>query len=111
MLSIANKSKQKIAIIQAIDRRVPLDELAESRGLEFPELLDEIEAIMYSGSKINISYYINEIIDQDSLEDVYDFFRNNEKDDLEAAIEEFGDEFTDEEIRLMRIQFMSELGY
>lgn len=111
VLSIANKSKQKIAIIQAIDRRVPLDELAESRGLEFPELLDEIEAIMYSGSKINISYYINEIIDQDSLEDVFDFFRNNEKDDLEAAIEEFGDEFTDEEIRLMRIQFMSELGY
>lgn len=111
VLSIANKSKQKIAIIQAIDRRVPLDELAESRGLEFPELLDEIEAIMYSGSKINISYYINEIIDEDSLEEVYDFFRNNEKDDLEAAIEEFGDEFTDEEIRLMRIQFMSELGY
>ncbi len=111
VLSIANKSKQKIAIIQAIDRRVPLDELAESRGLEFPELLDEIEAIMYSGSKINISYYINDIIDEDSLEDVFEFFRNNEKDDLEAAIEEFGDEFTDEEIRLMRIQFMSELGY
>lgn len=111
VLSIANKSKQKIAIIQAIDRRVPLDELAESRGLEFPELLDEIEAIMYSGSKINISYYINDIIDEDSREEVFDFFRNNEKDDLEAAIEEFGDEFTEEEIRLLRIQFMSELGY
>lgn len=111
VLSIANKSKQKIAIIQAIDRRVPLDELAESRGLEFTELLDEIEAIMYSGSKINISYYINEIIDEDSREEIFDFFRNNEKDDLEAAIEEFGDEFTEEEIRLLRIQFMSELGY
>ncbi len=111
VLSIANKSKQKIAIIQAIDRRVPLDELAESRGLEFSELLDEIEAIMYSGSKINISYYINDIIDQESLDDVFDFFRSSEKDDLEAAIEEFGDEFTEEEIRLMRIQFMSELGY
>lgn len=111
VLSIANKSKQKIAIIQAIDRRVPLDELAESRGLEFPELLDEIEAIMYSGSKINISYYINDLIDEDSREEIYDFFRNNEKDDLDAAIEEFGDEFTEEEIRLLRIQFMSELGY
>lgn len=111
VLSIANKSKQKIAIIQAIDRRVQLDELAESRGLEFPELLDEIEAIMYSGSKINISYYINDIIDEDSREDVFEFFRNNEKDDLEAAFEEFGDEFTEDEIRLLRIQFMSELGY
>ncbi len=111
VLSIANKSKQKIAIIQAIDRRVPLDELAESRGLEFSELLDEIEAIMYSGSKINISYYINDIIDQETLDDVFDFFRSCEKDDLEAAIDEFGDEFTEEEIRLMRIQFMSELGY
>lgn len=109
--SVANKSKQKIAIIQAIDRRVPLDELAEARGLEFSELLDEIEAIMLSGSKINIGYYIDEIIDEDSKEMMFDFFRKSEKDDLEAAIEEFGDDFTEDEIRLVRIYFLSELGY
>ncbi len=109
--SVANKSKQKIAIIQAIDRRIPLDEVAEAHGLEFNELLDEIEAIMYSGSKINISYYINNIIDEDSKEEMYEFFRTSEKDDLEAAITEFGDEFTDEEIRLLRIHFLSEHGY
>lgn len=109
--SVANKSKQKIAIIQAIDRRIPLDEVAEAHGLEFNELLDEIEAIMYSGSKINISYYINNIIDEDSKEEMFEFFRTSEKDDLEAAISEFGDEFTDEEIRLLRIHFLSEHGY
>lgn len=109
--SVANKSKQKIAIIQAIDRRVPLDEIAESRGLEFSELLDEIESIMDSGSKINISYYINEIIDSDSQADVFDYFRNCEKDDINAAISEFGDDFSEEELRLLRIEFLSELGY
>ena len=109
--SMANKSKQKIAIIQAIDRRIPLDEVAEAHSLEFNELLDEIEAIMYSGSKINISYYINDIIDEDSKEEMFDFFRTSEKDDLEAAISEFGDEFTEEEIRLVRIHFLSEHGY
>lgn len=109
--SVANKSKQKIAIIQAIDRRVPLDEIADSRGLEFPELLDEIESIMDSGSKINISYYINDIIDSDSKTDVFDYFRNSEKDDINAAISEFGDDFSEDELRLLRIEFLSELGY
>lgn len=109
--SVANKSKQKINIIQAIDRRVPLDELAEAHGLEFGELLDEIEAIMYSGSKINISYYINEVIDPDVQEEIFDYFKRTEHDDLQAAIDELGADYTEDEIRLMRIKFLSELGY
>lgn len=109
--SIANKSKQKIAIIQAIDRRVPLDELAEAHGLEFTELLDEIEAIMYSGNKINISYYINETIDKDVQDEIFTYFKQTEHDDLSAAYENLGEDYTEEEIRLMRIKFLSELGY
>ena len=109
--SVANKSKQKIAIIQSIDRRVPLDELAEAHGLEYSELIDEIEAIMYSGSKINISYYINEVIDSDVQEEIFDYFKQTESDDLAAAIEELGGDYTEDEIRLMRIKFLSELGY
>ncbi len=109
--SVANKSKQKIAIIQSIDRRVPLDELAESKGLEFSELLDEIEAIMYSGLKINISYYINEVMDQDIQDDIFAYFKESESDDLKLAFEELGNDYSEDEIRLMRIKFLSELGY
>ncbi len=109
--TVAKKSKQRIAIIQAIDRRVPLDEIAESKGLEFPELLDEIEAIMYSGSKINISYYIDEVIDPDVQDDIYDYLKTSESDSLEAAANTLGDDYTEEEIRLMRIKFLSEMGY
>lgn len=109
--NIANKSKQKIAVIQAIDRRVPLDELAEAHGLEFNELLDEIEAIMYSGSKINLQYYINDVIDQDVQDELFQYFKQTEHDDLQAAIAELGNDYTEEEIRLMHIKFLSELGY
>lgn len=108
---MANKSKQKIAIIQAIDRRVPLDELAEAHNLEFNELLDEIEAIMYSGSKINISYYIDEVVDPDVQNEIFDYFKQTESDDIQEAYNELGDDYTEQEIRLMRIKFMSELGY
>ena len=107
--SVANKSKLKVSIIQAIDRRIALDELARSNGLEFEELLDEIEAIVYSGTKININYFLDEIMDEDHQADIFDYFKESESDDLEAAIEELGD-CTEEEIRLVRIKFLSELG-
>lgn len=110
-LAPPNKSKQKIAIIKAIDHRVGLDELAEAHGLEFSELLEEIEAIMYSGCKININYYIDEVIDPDDQMDIFEYFKNTESDDLQAAIDEFGGDFTEDEIRLVRIKFLSELGY
>ena len=108
--SVPNKSKQKIAIIQAIDRKIPLDELADSKGLEFTELLDEIEAIVYSGTRINITYFLDEVMDDDRQEDIFEYFKESESDDLNAAIEELGCDYTEDEIRLVRIKFLSELG-
>ncbi len=108
--SVANKSRIKISIIQAIDRKIDLDELANSKCMEFSELLDEIEAIVYSGTKININYFINEVIDEDHQEDIFEYFKEAESDSLQAAIDELGNDYSEEEIRLMRIKFLSELG-
>lgn len=108
--SVANKSRIKISIIQAIDRKIDLDELANSKCMEFGELLDEIEAIVYSGTKININYFINEVIDEDHQEDIFEYFKEAESDSLQAAIDELGNDYSEEEIRLMRIKFLSELG-
>ena len=93
--TVANKSKLKVSIIQAIDRKIALDELAESKGLEFGELLDEIEAIVYSGTKINIDYFLHEIMDDEHIDDIFDYFKESESDSLEDAIEEFGMEYSD----------------
>lgn len=108
--SVANKSKLKISIIQAIDRKIALDELANSKGLEFSELLDEVEAIVYSGTKINISYFIDEVVDDDHQEDIFEYFRESESDGINEAVQELGSEYPEEEIRLVRIKFLSELG-
>ena len=108
--TVANKSKLKVEIITAIDRKVPLDALAESKDLEFDELLDELEAIVYSGTKINVSYYIEEAIDADIEEDIFEYFKESDTDDIETAMEELGDDYTEEEIRLVRIKFLSEMG-
>ena len=108
--TVANKSKNKIELITAIDRKVPLDALAESKDLEFDELLDELEAIVYSGTKINVSYYIDETIDNDIEEDIFEYFKESESDDIETAMQELGDDYTEEEIRLVRIKFLSEMG-
>lgn len=108
--SIPDKNSTKLYIITLIDRKIPLPEIAHSKGLEFSELIDEIEAIVYAGTKININYYINEIIDEDSQEELFDFFRDSETDDLNKAYKEFGADFTEEEIRLAHIKFLSEMG-
>ena len=108
--SVANKSRIKISIIQAIDRKIDLDELANSKCMEFGELLDEIEAIVYSGTKININYFINEVIDDDHQEDILEYFHESETDSLAEAIRELGSDYPEEEIRLMRIKFLSEMG-
>lgn len=108
--TVANKSKLKVSIIQAIDRKVMLDDLAESKGIDFEELLDEIEAIVYSGTKINIDYFIEEILDDDHIMDIYDYFKESETDDIEDAIDELGADYTEEEIRLVRIKFISEMA-
>ena len=110
--TVANKSKLKLEIIQAIDRKVALDDLAISKGIEFPELLDEIDAIVFSGTKINIDYFLNEVMDEDMIEEAFDYFKNHaETDDIDAAIDHLGEnEYTREEVRLLRIKFLSEVG-
>ena len=109
--TIADKSKLKISIIQAIDRKVALDDLAESKGIEFGELLDEIEAIVNSGTKVNIDYFLEEVMDEDTVNDIFDYFRNSQTEDLSTAIKDLEDsDYLEEEIRLVRIKFISDLG-
>ena len=108
--TVANKSKLKVFVVQSIDRKVALDDIALTKGLEFSELLDEIEAIVYSGTKINIDYFLYEIMDEDHIEDIYLYFKESETDNLEEAIKELGNDYTEEEIRLIRIKFISELA-
>ena len=108
--TVANKSKLKVSIIQAIDRQVALDDIANSKGMEFDELLDEVEAIVYSGTKINIDYFLREVVDEDHMLDIYEYFKESETDDLDAAFDELGEDYTEEEIRLVRIKFISEMG-
>lgn len=108
--TVANKSKLKVSIVQSIDRKVALDDIAVSKGLEFGELLDEVEAIVYSGTRINIDYFLNDVMDEDHIADIYEYFKDSETDDLEEAIEELGGDYTEEEIRLVRIKFLSEMA-
>jgi ATP-dependent DNA helicase RecQ len=108
--TVANKSRLKVSIVQSIDRKVALDDIAISRGLEFDELLDEIETIVYSGTRINVDYFINEVMDEDHVDDIYQYFKESVTDSLEEAIKELGCDYTEEEIRLIRIKFLSELA-
>ena len=108
--SVANKSKLKISIIQAIDRKIDLNELAPSLNLEFSQLIDEIEAIVNAGTKININYYLNEIIDPEDQEEIFDFFRECESDNLAEAYNELCPAYSEDEVRLVRIKFLSEMG-
>ncbi len=104
-------SMRKLKILQNIDRRIALDDIANALGIDFGELLDELEGIvLYSGNKINIDYFLNEIMDPDDVADMCDFFAEQETDDLEAAYEEFGSDFSEDEIRLVRIKFISDMA-
>ena len=108
--TVAKKSMLKVKIIQGIDRQVALDDIANAQGLEFEELLDEVEAIVYSGTKLNIDYFLEEVMDEDHIDDIYDYFSESDTDSLEAAIDELGDECSEDEIRLVRIKFISEMA-
>ncbi len=109
--SVANKSKLKVNIIQSIDRKISLEDIANSKGIEFSDLLGEIEAIVNSGTRISIDYYINEILDEDQQEELFEYFRETENDSIEAAAEELGeDDYPIDHIRLMRIKFISDMG-
>lgn len=108
--TVAKKSMLKVKIIQSIDRQVALDDIATSQGLEFEELLNEVEAIVYSGTKLNIDYFLDEVMDEDHIDDIYDYFHESETDSLDAAQEELGPDYTEDEIRLVRIKFLSEMA-
>jgi ATP-dependent DNA helicase RecQ len=109
--SVVNKSGIKVYIIQSIDMKRPLDDIAEAKGLEMSELVSEIEAIVNSGTRLNLDYYIDMTIDEERQHDIYSYFREEaESDSLEEAIKELGNEFEEEEIRLVRIKFLSEMG-
>jgi len=109
--SVVNKSGVKVFIIQSIDRKIPLHDIADAKNLEMMELIDEIEAIVNSGTKINIDYYLNDVMDEDRIEEVYEYFHEAESESIDDAINELGEtDYTEEEIRLVRIKFISELG-
>ena len=107
----AKDSMRKLKILQNIDRRIALDDIANALGIDFEELLDELEGIvLYSGNKINIDYFLDDIMDPDDVSDMCDYFAEQETDDLEAAFEEFGSDFSEVEIRLVRIKFISDMA-
>lgn len=109
--TVANKSKLKVSIIQAIDRKIALDDIALSKGLDISELLDEIEAIVYSGTKINIDYFLTEVMDTDHIEEIFEYFSSAETDKIDAALEDLGeDDYSETEVRLVRVKFLSEIG-
>ena len=108
--TVAKKSMLKVKIIQSIDRQIPLDDIASAQELDFEELLDEIEAIVYSGTKLNIDYFLDDVMDADHIDDIYEYFRESETDDIDVALEELGDDSSENDIRLVRIKFLSEMG-
>ena len=108
--SVANKSSNKIQIIQGIDRKVPLADLAKARGMTDDEFVKELEHIVYSGTRVNLNYYIQDVLDDDHIEEIFDYFREAETDSIQAALEEFDEEYSEEELRLVRLKFMSEFG-
>jgi ATP-dependent DNA helicase RecQ len=110
--SVLNKSNLKVFIIQSIDRQMDFEDIASAKNIDMPLLLDEIEGIVNSGTKLNIDYFINQNIDPDHLEEIYAYFMEEaENESIEDALQELGeDNYTEEEIRLVRIIFMSELG-
>ena len=108
--TVAKKSMLKVKIIQSIDRQIALDDIADAQGIEFEELLDEVEAIVYSGTKLDIDYFLEEVIDEDHIDDIYDYFAESETDSIRAAEEELGEDYSEDEIRLVRIKFISEMA-
>ncbi len=108
--TVAKKSLLKVKIIQSIDRQIALDDIASAHGIDFDELLDEVEAIVYSGTKLNIDYFLEEVMDEDHVDEIYDYFINSDTDRLSIAEKELGDEYSEDEIRLVRIKFLSEMA-
>ena len=100
----------KLYIIQNVDRKLPLDDIASAKGIELPELIKEMEQIVFSGTKLNLQYWIDELLDEDQQEELHDYFLESETDAIAAAQEEFEGDYEDEELRLYRLKFMSEVA-
>lgn len=107
--TVSNKNK-KLKIISNIDRKIPLDDIAVAEGLDFDELLDKLDEIVYSGTKINIDYFLEDVYDEDQIDDIYQYFMESDTDSLDKAYDELDEDYTEEEIRLVRIKFMSEMA-
>ncbi|MFT5184635.1 MAG: ATP-dependent DNA helicase RecQ, partial [Flavobacteriales bacterium] len=108
--SVVKKSGLKVHIIQNIDRKLPLEDIGNAKGKKLPEIIDEIESIVNSGTKVNINYYIDDLIDEDSQEEIFEYFMSSESSDLDQAIDEFDGDFTENELKLMRIKFISDIA-
>lgn len=110
MRTVPKKSMQKVKIIKSIDLQVPLDDIAVAEGLDFDDLLTKVEEIVDSGTRLNIDYFLDDVMDEDHVDDIYDYFMNADTGDLNTAIEELGADYNDDEIRLVRIKFLSEMA-
>ena len=108
--TVPKKSMLKVKIIQSIDRKVPLDDIAETQNIDFDDLLNEIDAIVYSGTKLNIDYFLEDVMDDDHIDDIYEYFKESETDDLDTAMDELGEDYSEDEVRLVRIKFLSEMA-
>ena len=108
--TVANKSLQKISIIQSIDLQKSLYDIAIAKGIEFDKLIEDIEAIVYSGTKLNIDYFIEEEIDEDKVDEIYDYFLESDTDDIDTALDNLSSDISEDEVRLVRVKFMSDLA-
>ncbi len=108
--STGSNSALKLYIIQNVDRKLPLSDIASAKGMEMPDFIKEMEAIVFSGTKLNINYWIDDILDEDQQEEIHDYFMESETDKIDVAIDEFDGDYDDEELRLYRIKFMSEVA-
>ena len=104
------KSSKKLSLIQNIDKKIPLDEISDSRGIEFNELLSELESIVFSGTKLDIDYYLDEILDEDQQEELKEYFLESESEDISIALEELNGDYDEEELRLFRIKFLNDVS-
>jgi ATP-dependent DNA helicase RecQ len=108
--STGSNSANKLYIIQNVDRKLPLTDIADSKGLPMEELIKQMEAIVYSGTKLDISYWVDEMLDEDQQEEIHDYFLESKTDKIDDAMKEFDGEYDDEELRVYRIKFISEVG-
>ena len=100
----------KLYIIQNTDRKIPLEDIAKSKGLSFNELIEEMQGIVYSGTKVNIDYHIDELLDEEQQDEIFDYFMESKSDRIQDALDEFDGDYDEEELRLMRIKFMSQVA-